>query len=140
MDLEHETRQFKWMLAALLIFACSAFFSWREVKYAVLGKEVDARLVRIREWTERSGRTTKQVWLIDYSFTDPPGTERRESDTLPITADTPMEKTLKVQYLPGSPGLSRLPQNSRQFWILIFLGSLAFVAFKFFQLVRESKT
>jgi hypothetical protein len=139
MDLEHETARLKWLLIGLLVFVVSAFFSWRELKYAAVGKAVDAKLLRVYESTEsgRRGRTTQKL-AVEYWFADG-GADRKETDTLSIDATPPAGPAVAVQYLAGTPGSSRLAGNGQRVWVLVFFASLAFVGFKVFQVVREGR-
>ena len=140
MDMDNEMARLKWLLVAGLIFVVSAFFYWRELKYAVVGKRTDAWLVRVYETTEsgRRGRRVEKL-VVEYQFKESVGATRKESDTIAIDADRPAGPTVAVQYLNGSPGSSRLAGNTRQWWLFVFFGSLAFAGFKVFQIVRESK-
>ncbi|MEA2735560.1 MAG: hypothetical protein QOE14_2011 [Humisphaera sp.] len=139
MDADDEARRVKWMLAIGLLFLVSAFFSWREFKYALAGTKTNAEIVRVYETREiaRRGRTREKL-AIEYQFTDANGVKRKESDTISIDSPPPRGKTVAVQYL-GSPGSSRLVGNGNSIWVIIFFGALAFFGFKFFQLVRESR-
>lgn len=141
MDMDNEMARFKWLLVAGLVFVVSAFFSWRELKYAVVGKQADAKLVRVYETTEsgRRGRRVEKL-AVEYQFKEAGGATRKESDTIAADADRPAGPTVAVQYLDGSPGRSRLAGNGQRWWLLVFFGSLAFAGFKVFQVVRESKS
>ena len=141
MDTDDEMKRLKWLLIVGLVFLVSAFFSWREMKYMMLGKEADARLVRTYETTERGrrGRTTEKL-VVEYEFKGSDGASRKESDKVDIDAPPPAGKTVAIQYLDGSPGSSRLAGNTQKFWLIVFFGALAFFAYKIFRLVRESRT
>ena len=139
MDADDEVRRLKIMLGVGIFFLVCAYFSWRELKYTIVGKETDAKLVRVYETTERGRRgRTYQKQAVEYQFTDD-GTSRTETDTLSRSAPQPSGSTVRVQYLRGAPGSSRLPENAQQFWLLLFFGTLAFLGFKFWQLMREAK-
>lgn len=141
MDADEETARAKWMLIVGLVFLVSAFFAWREMKYAVFGKEVNAQLVRVYE-TEERGRRGRRVdkLAVEYQFKDAgDGTIRKETDTLSINSPRPTGKTVPVQYMSGTPDRSRIKGHSNQIAVIIFLACTAFFGFKIFQLVRESK-
>jgi hypothetical protein len=141
MDMDDETKRFKVMLFVGVLLLVSAFFSWREMKYAVFGKRADAKLVRVYETTEyaRRGRT-RQRTMVEYQFTDSSGQTRKESDKLSDSATPPSGATVPVQYLAGSPGSSRLPENAQRIWMIVFFGTLGFLGYKFYRLVQESKS
>jgi hypothetical protein len=141
MDVEDETARFKVMMVVGIVFLISAFLSWRELKYTMIGKQADAKLVRVYTFQDvgRRGRVREKI-AVEYEFKDAKtGGVRSESDTLPITAKPPKGPTVKVQYLEGSEGGSRLAGNTQKIWLWICGGTLAFLAYKFFALVRESK-
>jgi hypothetical protein len=140
MDTEHETWRVKVWLGVGLLFLVSAYFSWRELKYLVLGGEADAKVVRVYETTERGrrGRTYEKL-AVQYQFSDGGGASRTETDTIAASAPRPSGPTVRVQYLNGSPGKSRLAGNTQRFWLLPFFGTLGFMGFKFWQLAREAK-
>lgn len=139
MDMDVEFRRLKWLLIGGLVFVVSAFFSWREIRYAVTGKTADAKLVRAYETIERGrrGRETQKI-AVEYQFPDAGG-QRKETDTLSIDEAVPTGPTVAVEYLSGSAGSSRLAGNGQKFWLFVFFGSLAFAGFKVFQIVREGK-
>ena len=142
MDTEEETARFKVMMFVGIVFLVSAFLSWRELKYLTFGKEVDAKLVRVYTFEDvgRRGRVREKIG-VDYEFKDAEtGDVRKETDTLPITATPPKGPTVKVQYLEGSEGGSRLAGHAQTIWLWVCGGTLAFLGYKFFALVRESKT
>lgn len=139
MDTDAETKRFKWLLIAGILFVVSAFFSWSELKYALFGKQVEARLVKVVDTTD-PGRRGREVMAVHYEFADSDGTTRNETDRLPATWDRPSGQTIPIQYLSGSPDSSRVVGNTRRVWILIFLGSLVFFGFKVFQIYREFKS
>lgn len=140
MDMDDEMRRLKWMLAAGVLFLVSAYFSWRELKYVMFGTQTDATLVRVYETTEpgRRGRL-REILAVEYQFKESGGTVRKETDTLQIDTDRPTGPTVRVQYLDGSVGRSRLSGNTRRIWLLLLFASLSFLGFKVFQLIRESK-
>lgn len=98
MDTDAETKRFKWLLMAGMLFVVSAFFSWSELKYALFGKQVEARLVKVVDTTD-PGRRGRAVMAVHYEFADPDGTTRNETDRLPTTWDRPSGQTIPVQYI-----------------------------------------
>src|SRR5688572_22426556 len=141
MDTEEETARFKVMLVVAIIFLISVFLAWRELKYMMFAEEADAKLVRVYTFEERGrrGRVSEKM-AVEYQFTDAEtGSVRTETDAVPITNRPPKGPSVKVQYLEGSEGSSRLAGHSQTIWLWVCGGTLAFLAYKFFALVRESK-
>ena len=142
MDTEAETAKFKVMLVVAIVFLISAFLAWREMKYIMFAEEADAKIVRVYQFDDvgRRGRVREKL-AIEYQFKDAEtGTVRTETDTFPITVTPPKGPTVKVEYLKGAEGSSRVTGHSQKIWLWVCGGTLAFLAFKFFALVRESKT
>ena len=140
MDLDEETARFKVMLVVFVVFLVSMFLSWRELKYMTVGKEASAKLVRVYEYQDvgRRGRTREKI-AVEYEFKDAELGVRTESDDIPSTATPPKGPTVRVQYLEGSEGSSRLAGRSQKIWLWVFFGTFAFLAYKFIALMRESK-
>ena len=141
MDTEAETAKFKVMLVVAIIFLISAFLAWRELKYMMFAEEADAKIVRVYQFEEvgRRGRVREKL-AIEYKFTDAEtGAVRTETDTFPISTPPPKGKTVQVEYLEGAEGRSRVAGHDQKIWLWVCGGTLTFLAFKFFALVRESK-
>jgi len=77
--------------------------------------------------------------MLTYSFTDTDGTLRTEDDSVSMDfeatgQDDKGRAATLVQYIPGSPGSSRIPASGRWILIAIFvvmLGALGFVSVRF---------
>src|SRR3954454_13361875 len=102
MDLEQETRRFKLLLFFGLMFLVSTFFAYKELKYWLRGKTIRADLIDVRETTS-SGRRRRPMLVVEYGFTEPGATtRRRETDRVSTDWEQPADKSVTVQYLPGT--------------------------------------
>lgn len=133
-----EMQKVKWILAAGFVFLVSAFFSFNELRYLIWGKTVETRVQekRIVENTSRRGGKVEQL-RVAYQFEDA-GNRRSEYDMLPTDWPVPDEGNIAVQYIPGDPGSSRLAGHWSRMWVVIFLLSIAALAFFIYRLAREA--
>ncbi|MBX3357912.1 MAG: hypothetical protein KF745_05745 [Phycisphaeraceae bacterium] len=141
MDADHELWRFKFAFVAFVVFIVSFFASCSELKYFTHGKTAEAHLGRAAVVTSR-GRfgTRRQKLQIDYVFQDGDGSTRRESDTVATSWPVPEGDTIPVQYIPGSPGDSRLEGHSQAVFVYIFFASLAWLAFLGFRFWKFYKS
>ena len=138
MDIEDETKQFKAILCFGILFLVSAFFAWKEVKYLLWGKVVEADLISTREVTTLT-RRGEEVWLVvEYSFKETGGTQRREKDRVHTDWSLPGGKKVPVQYLAGTDN-SRLVGHRNYVAVFIFVVSFALTAFFVGRLWLEGK-
>ncbi len=131
-----ELKQYKWLLIVFLLFVVSAFSSCKELKYKTSGETVDARISDIYKTTSSRRRFMKSTKLkVNYVFYDEEGYPHSESDT--VATDWPFKgKNVKVEYLVGEKGSSRLVGNSETMMVWIFFttfGILAFTGFRFYR-------
>ena len=140
MDLEEETWKFKLALGVGLLFLVSSFFAWRELKYLVWGTTVDATLNGVTE-TQTVGRRgrSRSVIEVSYTFADRDGTPRREADLVPTDWPRPAGPTVPVQFIPGSPDVSRLHGHRNVVSLVIFFTCLAILAGFVGKLVLEAR-
>jgi hypothetical protein len=137
-DIDDETKQFKTILCFGLLFLVSSFFAWKELKYVVWGKVVDADLISTRQVTTTT-RRGEQVWLVvEYSFKESSGAERREKDRVSTDWSLPRGQTVPVQYLAGTDD-SRLVGHRNFVAVIIFVVSFAVTAFFVGRLWLEGK-
>jgi len=128
MDLEQETRQFKILLFFGLLFFVSTFFAYKELKYWLRGKTIQADLIDVRETTS-ADRRHRPMLVVEYGFTAPGATtHRRETDRVSTDWEPPGNKTVIVQYLPGTDD-SRLAGHANVVAVVIFFASFAVTAF-----------
>ena len=137
MDEDEELRKLKWLLIGGLVFLVSGWFAFGEMRYALFGSTVQARIVDVSD-TELVGRRGRRTPMraIRYSFEESDGAQRTERDDVPLDW-TPAEgetltagSTVSVQYLSGKPDKSRLAGHKHSLPLAIFvvclLGMLGF--------------
>lgn len=137
MDHDLELARFKWILIAGIAFLFSAYLSYKELKFAVWGETAEATVTDTHE--VRGGRRSSPKLAVEYTFTDESGAHHSERDDVSINSAISTNDLLTVQYLPGVDDSSRIEGNSNRFAVVIFLGSLAWLAFSFFKLYRDAQ-
>ncbi|MGE0376223.1 MAG: hypothetical protein AB7Q45_12505 [Planctomycetaceae bacterium] len=138
-DEEAERAKAGILLAAIAAFLISGWYSFNELKYALRSASVDANVRRMYEYTvpTRHGQSGPRLG-IEYAFTAADGRQREDKDWVPLPSPLQGRATVRVQYLPGERGDSRLAANRSVFGPVIFLMCLAFVALSLFRLIREA--
>jgi hypothetical protein len=144
MDKDVEYSKLKWLLIAGVGFIVSGFISMTELRYAVFGKTVDAKVSEIRQKTVTGRRGSSHVEMsFDYHFPDADGKIRNEKDDVPEGWPRPADGTIPVQYIPGVEKASRLSGHSNLVAVYIFLVCtivLGYVWFRFSKLANEPMT
>lgn len=127
------------LLAAIAAFLISGWFSYNELKYALRGRSVDAAVLRMYEYLPpaRHGRPGLRLGIV-YQFTDAAGRTREGRDWVPVPSDLQGRELVRVQYLPGADGGSRLAANRSVRGPVIFLVCVALVVVSLVRLVREA--
>lgn len=121
-----------------ILFLISSYFAWRELKYAVLAKTVDASVERVFETVDVGSRRNRRVLRVNYRFTDASnGSERAEGDTVPLRWPRP-DAVVRVAYLPGQPGESRIAEHRSYLAVVFFIGCLVAAGISLAFLVREA--
>ena len=141
--MDHEVVRFRMLVITVGVFIVSMFVSCSELKYQVYGKSTDAKLVKVSPILEtgRRGRG-RDALALDYQFTDTDGQVRNEEVTVskdwqpPEVGESGL-RTIQVQYIPGSPGDSRLTGKENWVTVLVFLGITGFLVF---QVIRFWRT
>lgn len=146
---DRETLRLRSFVLTFVLFVISAFLSYNQVRYVVFGRTTDAQLVKVKETTVNSRRGSKTVLDVYYRFTDLDGTIRNEEDRVSISWQEPENTAMdgkpmvQIDYIPGSPGSSRL--HRREFkWImpaifLALLGYLVYQAFRFWRTYQQNE-
>ena len=116
-----ETFQLRLMLIVGILFIVSAFTSCQEIRYTTFGRTADASIVK----TLRVANRRSSNLLLTYSFADLDGTRRTEEDDVSLDfqpdQDDAGHNIVSIQFIPGSPGASRIPSGARWIHIAIFL-------------------
>lgn len=140
MDSDSELARAKWLLIAGAIFLVSGCVSWGEVVYLLFGRDAQADVTKAYEVTRRGrfgvgGRTRLTV---EYSFSEPDGTRRTGTDTVPTDwFDQPGGK-VEVRYTAGANGSSRLAGHVNWVGLGFFGLSVGLLGFFGFRLWREA--
>ena len=121
MDDAAEVRKFKLLPVVVLAFLASAYFSFNEMRYAVWGKAITAKLVNVHQ---ASGSRGRQRIIVEYEYVDGQGTVRRERDDLSRSAHIPVSEIVEIQYVPGVEDSSRLRTSANWYAVYIFLAML----------------
>lgn len=139
MEIDDDIKKFRFILVVGVLFLLSAVFSWGELKYALSGKSADAVVLQVKQ-TREGGRRSSPKLSVEYQFAEEGGASRREYDTMPLDWKPPQDRTVKVQYLAGSPDSSRLAGNGNMVWVYIFFGCLLALAVLLFRFWRFYKS
>jgi hypothetical protein len=107
------------MLIVPVLFAISAYFTWWELRYYIHGELADAGVDEVREIPARR-RFRLKAWRVQYSFDDN-GQKRLEGDEVPAYWDKP-DSGIQVQYIPRTPGASRLAGHRSDISVIFFSG------------------
>ena len=129
-----EAVQLRMLLALVVLFVVSAVTSCSELRYRIWGRTAAAKLLNAQN-TTRSTRGGKDL-LLTYEFMDIDGSTRKEDDYVdgdwPVpAADQTGARHIQVQFIPGSPGSSRVPEQGRWFLIGLFLVTMTAMAIQF---------
>ena len=126
------------VLAVSVLFLAATFYAWHEFRYALWGETVEARVTRVFETVEHTGRGRRiEKLAVLYSFVDSSNDELRdERDNVDVGWPPPGETTL-VQYIPGEPGRSRLSGHRRILSVVFFFGCLVALAVFVYRMHRE---
>lgn len=96
-----------------VLIAVMMFFGGRELCYFIAARMTDARVMGQSTETRSGGRGGRphSVVVVDYSFTEASGRHRNEHDELPLNPSRTLGQTVKVEYIPGIAGMSRLQES-----------------------------
>lgn len=129
---EHQSdlEKLQWLGGVLLLFGVSLYFSMKELRYLTRGETVHAQLVDVDQ-VEEAGRRGRTQTRLEFSYAwDDEGDRRQESDRTdtdfnPDTlAGENGNDAIRIEYLPGRSGESRLAGNRHLYWVWALLTSL----------------
>jgi hypothetical protein len=140
MDRDSELARAKWLLFSGILFLVSCFICYGELMYLLRGKQTRATLTKAYEVTRRGrfGLSSGTVLTVEYTFVEPDGTRREDSDTVSPDWELPSDGTVPVQYTPGSEGRSRLAGHVNWFGIGFFAVSVVVLGVFGYRLWREA--
>ena len=106
-----------------VLMAVMGFFGGRELAYSVFAKTTDAEVMgQSTETRSARGGRPYSVLAVDYAFTEPSGRHRNEHDELPLDPSRTLGPAVKVEYIPGVVGMSRLQDGRHRTASLMILG------------------
>ncbi|MCA9074285.1 MAG: hypothetical protein KDA93_04570 [Planctomycetaceae bacterium] len=138
-DEDVEQRNAGLLVAAVIAFVISGWYSFNELKYALRSTTVTATVTRQYEFTvpTRHGQSGPRLG-IEYEFTNAAGDTQHDKDWVPLPSELEGQPSVEVQYLPSTDGDSRLAANRSVIGPVFFGGCLLFLAFSLAQLIREA--
>ncbi len=138
MDSDNEIARAKWLLISAVIFLVSGCVSWGELVYLVAGHDAQADVVKAYEVTRGRLSRKQQRLTVDFSFTEPNGTRRTGTDTVPTDWPLPVGGKVPVRYTAGADGSSRLAGHVNWVGLTFFGLSVAAIGVFGFRLWREA--
>jgi hypothetical protein len=105
------------------LFFASAFVTIGELRYAVWGKTTTAEFRGTYPHTDKHGETYQLS--VRYRFKDDDGQKQKGHDFVALDWKPPTDGKLRIEYVPGQFGKSRLAGNRNVAMLWIFAGSLA---------------
>lgn len=130
-DLENEKQGCAMVGIAAVIFVVCAFWSWRELRYVISGRTVEATVTSAQVETVRSGRRSvpRERLVVRYSFPAADGQTYPGEQTFDPDHPPPVG-TVRVQYLPDDPPPpNRIKGTGSMLPVLVFLAAIAALAF-----------
>ena len=126
----------KWLLWGFFLFLITGCLSYGELRYWMSGRDAEAVVSKSFETYGKRGRPTNTA-TVEYDFVEPDGTRRGGSDDVPLQKAPDVGDRVKVRYMPGADGKSRLAGNTR--WLAVggFLAACAVMAGGIIMLLRE---
>ncbi len=138
-DEQAERRHAGLLIALGVAFLVAGWSSWTEWRYLTRGRSVDADVTRLFEFSvpTRSGRSQPRLG-IDYRFRDADGIEHEDRDWVSLPSELQGAVRVRVQYLPGAPGDSRLAANRAVLGPVLFVGCLVGIVVVLVRFAREA--
>lgn len=126
-----EITRAKWLLGSLFVFFVSGCISWTELVFLFTGQTTLAKVDQIHEATRwgRNSRIRYKFLSVGYSFTEPNGRQRSESDSKPLGWSAPDDGYVMVRYTPGKNGFSRLSDHVEWAGLIVFACSAVLLLF-----------
>ena len=128
------------MVIVPLLLLGSTYFAWWELRFFVQGRTTDATVDGVQKILMSRHRWLGGRYLeVHYTFKDEPtGLLRSEYDELPLSWPPPAG-TVRVQYISGVPGGSRLQGHRHLIFTLCFVVSVCAAVVYAGLLLREAR-
>jgi hypothetical protein len=126
------------MVIVPLLLIVSTYLAWWELRFLVQGRTAVATVNGVQE--VRMGRQFGGSYLeVGYTFKDELTDRfRSEGDELPLSWPHP-DQTVRIQYVSGSPGGSRLEGHRHVFSTIFFIVCVTGSLMYGYLLVREAR-
>jgi hypothetical protein len=108
----------RWLFRFGVLTLASALFSVNELRYFAFGKTATGEIRNLGRFVRAKGgffsfaTSGQEQKTVEYTYKDEAADElRTERDQVPSDWTTPKDGSVKVQYIPGEKGASRLFGN-----------------------------
>jgi len=108
------------LVGVVCAFVVSTWLSWRELRFAVSGRSVDATITSAEVVTRRMGRSSHQVLAVAYVFATVQGLVSGSLD-LPVGFPVPEAGVLPLVYLPSRPEVIKVKGHGQTVPVGFFL-------------------
>lgn len=136
MDTRWEFRKFRLLFVAAKAFLLGLCLSHAECNYAVSGRNAVGTVTRV---VSSDGRFGGKKLTVEYEFSEPDGTRRRDNDTVPTNWQPPPDNKIAIRYTPGETGQSRLAGHVSWWGLGVFGGSILLFVLALIVLGREGR-
>lgn len=121
------------LLMAVGFVSIPIYFSFREFVYSRFGKVANATVTHRAGGWQSGGRGSpgRPVLNVEYSFKDDAGHSQTGRDVLPSGWDAQQGQPIKIEYVSGTEGMSRVAGNSRDvrtIWLVCVIPGAMFFA------------
>ncbi|RJP39929.1 MAG: hypothetical protein C4547_02970 [Phycisphaerales bacterium] len=106
------------MVALAVLFIGSGIGACRELQYAISGRVAEAQITRVRQ--HAYAEEDEDLKAVTYRFHEEDGTQR-EDKMVKRDWRPPKDDRLTIEYIPNSPGTSRLYGESESERITVFV-------------------
>lgn len=127
---------------AIFLTAIAGSIAFDNYQFATQAYEVDAAFISTELIDRRRNDTTK----ITYQFMDSDlQKSRQESDEHhfsykpKFSANSDGLRLVKIQYIPGQPGESRLSGNANQYYVIVFALMVVFILWCMYRVKRKAR-
>ena len=115
------------MMVVPALLAVAAYLAWWEVRFLIQGRTTDATVDGVKAFKlPRYHYVIGGSYLeVRYSFVDEQSKRpRAEHDELPLSWPRPAAPTVRIEYVPGAPGGSRLEGHRHILSLIFFVACL----------------
>jgi hypothetical protein len=140
MDELGSSRRGQAKLVIAVYFVLLVFYSGVELRYIFFGKTARALVTQTNRYTTCTKSGTHTTVAIQYQFTEPSGKLRVESDKVEADGSEPtLGEAIKVEYCPGSAGMSRIAGHNAAIILAIslFLFAVGFLVVAAYQGLKQ---